>query len=96
MLAITHGLLDAIVQRAAALGVRLTFTAEAEQRLASSGYDPRYGARELRRLISAKVEDPLSKVLLERSVGDGDEVIIDAPDGAKELTMQVLSRGEVR
>ena len=96
MLAITHGLLDAIVQRAAALGVRLTFTAEAEQRLASSGYDPRYGARELRRLISAKVEDPLSKMLLERSVGDGDEVIIDAPDGAKELTMQVLSRGEVR
>lgn len=92
MLSITQNMLHDIIERAASLGIRLTFTPEAEQQLASDGYDPRYGARDLQRLISVKVEDPLSRMILDRSVKRGDEVIIDGyGDGGTELAIQVLT-----
>ena len=46
--------------------------------LASTGYDPVYGARPLRRLLQTTIEDPLAKAMLAGEVGDGDTVTFDA------------------
>lgn len=46
-------------------GYQLTVTTEAKQFLAEKGYDPTFGARPLRRVIQATVEDGITDLLLE-------------------------------
>jgi ATP-dependent Clp protease ATP-binding subunit ClpA len=45
--------------------IRLTWDKTVREKLAREGYDPKYGARPLRRLIQRSVEDTLSEALLE-------------------------------
>ncbi|MGG0644603.1 ATP-dependent Clp protease ATP-binding subunit [Sporosarcina gallistercoris] len=53
----------------------LTISPEAKQALVKLGYDKRFGARPLRRVIQDKIEDPLTDLLLEEeAVG---KVIVD-------------------
>ncbi|WP_025783384.1 ATP-dependent Clp protease ATP-binding subunit [Sporosarcina sp. D27] len=50
--------------------INLNITLEAKQTLVKLGYDKRFGARPLRRVIQDKIEDPLTDLLLENeSVG---------------------------
>jgi len=58
--------------------IRLVLTPEARDLLAKLGYDPDMGARPLRRVIRAKVEDALSDSLLAGQVHDGDTVRLEA------------------
>ena len=58
--AIARRMLEATVQRAAALGVTLTVEDAAVERIADEGFDPLYGARPLRRVIRAEVEDAVA------------------------------------
>ena len=51
-------------ERAAKLGVTLTWTEEALKRLSELGYDPTYGARPLRRTLTTYVEDALADAML--------------------------------
>ncbi len=46
--------------------------------LGDRGYDPTYGARPLKRVIQRAMQDPLSALILEGSVKDGDTVHITA------------------
>jgi ATP-dependent Clp protease ATP-binding subunit ClpC len=54
--------------------VILTWDDEAVRHLSAAGYDPKYGARPLRRLIQRTVEDTLSEELLEGHVQLGQEI----------------------
>ncbi len=45
--------------------ITFTITDEAKQKLAQLGYDERFGARPLRRVIQDKIEDPLTDLILE-------------------------------
>ncbi|WP_152656776.1 ATP-dependent Clp protease ATP-binding subunit [Oceanobacillus sp. CFH 90083] len=45
--------------------ITITISDEAKQRLIKLGYDPRFGARPLRRVIQDKVEDQLTDLILE-------------------------------
>ncbi len=45
--------------------ISITISDEAKQRLVKLGYDPRFGARPLRRVIQDKVEDQLTDLILE-------------------------------
>jgi len=53
--------------------------------LATTGYDPVYGARPLRRLLQVTIEDALAKALLAGDVVDGDNVTFDATDDGLRL-----------
>ena len=55
----------------------LTWTDKAVEALASQGFDPNFGARPLRRLLSHTVETELSKKIIAGDVKDGDTVEID-------------------
>jgi ATP-dependent Clp protease ATP-binding subunit ClpB len=68
--------------------ITLTLTDAARGDLVRSGYDPRYGARPLKRAIQKKVETPLGKLLLQGAVKDGQTVTVDAAAGG-ELTFGV-------
>ena len=79
---IARRMLKATVQRAAALGVTLTVEDAAVERIADEGFDPLYGARPLRRVIRAEVEDAVAELLLSGALHAGDAVRIAAEDGA--------------
>jgi len=66
--------------------ISITLTDAARQHLADEGYDPDYGARPLRRLITSLVEDRLSDVILAGEIKLGSAVIVDYDAGKDELT----------
>ena len=58
----------------------LDLTPAAREKLADLGYDPDMGARPLRRVVQAKVEDTLSDGMLAGQFKDGDTVRIDVKE----------------
>ena len=48
--------------------IDITISQEAKQALVKLGYDKRFGARPLRRVIQDKIEDPLTDLILEEHV----------------------------
>ena len=68
--------------------ITLTLTDAARGELVRTGYDPRYGARPLKRAIQKKIETPLGKLLLQGAVKDGQAVTVDA-GAAGELSFKV-------
>ena len=79
---IARRLLEKTAERMAALGIRFVFDAAAARLLAQRGTDEAYGARPLRRLISAEVEDVLASLLLEGTLTRGDTAVLAAENGA--------------
>jgi len=61
--------------------VHLTWDKHVRDLLAQQGYDPKFGARPLRRLIQRTVEDTLSEALLEGSVKLGEPIRLGVRGG---------------
>ncbi len=67
-------MLDRLSERLADQALTIELTEEAKDFLAKVGYDPKFGARPLRRAIQRYVEDPLSEALLSGVVKGGQRV----------------------
>ncbi len=74
-------MLDGVKARIAALGIDVSFEGEVTELIAVEGYDPIYGARPLRRVISKRIEDTFAAALLDGSVKAGDSVTAQVSDG---------------
>jgi ATP-dependent Clp protease ATP-binding subunit ClpC len=74
LLQITRLMLSDVVRRAADQSVELSVNDEACQLLLDRGFDPKYGARPIRRTIQKMVEDRLADMILEGSLTPGDRV----------------------
>ena len=81
MAEIARRLLKKTAARMEALGIRFVFDDAAARLLAQRGTDASYGARPLRRLISAEVEDALASLLLEGTLAHGDTAVLTAENG---------------
>ena len=64
------------------LGITLVVRDAAKQYIVDKAYDPKYGARPLRRKIQDEIEDPLAEKLLDGSIRRGDEVIVTTKKNA--------------
>src|SRR5215203_1638612 len=73
-------LLDRTTRRLRAQGVEIEFTDAAVALIAEEGFDPEFGARPLRRTIQRRVDNVLSRMVLEGSLERGDRLVV----GAKE------------
>jgi ATP-dependent Clp protease ATP-binding subunit ClpC len=62
--------------------------------LARRGYDPAFGARPLRRIITNLIEDPLAEGLLDGSFREGDVIVIDTEQEELRLRSQRQINGE--
>jgi ATP-dependent Clp protease ATP-binding subunit ClpB len=67
-------------KRLAARRLTLDVSLSARDWLALNGFDPLYGARPLRRLVSSAIGDQLAKALLAGEIRDGDTVRVDIAD----------------
>ena len=71
-------LMKQVGKRIRDLGMDIELTDSAKELLAKKGYDPQYGARPLRRVITSMVEDRFSEAMLDGIVKPGHLAIIDA------------------
>ena len=58
------------------MDIKLKFTSALKTYIAKKGYDKKYGARPLRRMIQKEVEDALAEEVLSDNVKSGDEVSV--------------------
>jgi ATP-dependent Clp protease ATP-binding subunit ClpB len=72
--------------------INLTLDAAAREWLATEGYDPAYGARPLKRVIQKNVQDPLSELILEGKIKDGDDVTVSANDTGLIINGETIKR----
>jgi ATP-dependent Clp protease ATP-binding subunit ClpC len=73
--------IEKVCERLSGHELSLQLSDEAQEYLAEKGYDPKLGARPLRRVIQTEVEDTLSEGLLEGRFSEGDTVIAYVEDG---------------
>jgi ATP-dependent Clp protease ATP-binding subunit ClpC len=66
-----------VAERVGEHQIKLVLTPEARDLLATQGYDPDMGARPLRRVIQAKIEDALSDGMLAGAFHDGEAVRVE-------------------
>ncbi len=78
---ITVKMLGEVAQRVAALGMSIEWDEAAVDALCDKGFDPKYGARPLRRTVQSSVEDVLAEKMLEGEFKAGSKVSITARDG---------------
>jgi len=74
-------------------GILLSVSDKALVYLGREGYDPKYGARPLNRLIQTKILNPVAGKIIGEGVGAGDKVVVDEKAG--ELTV-VIMKGSKR
>jgi ATP-dependent Clp protease ATP-binding subunit ClpC len=74
-------------RRMHAQGITVEFTPEALSWLAEHGYEPKFGARPLRRTIQREVDNVLSEMLLDGRVSPEQRVRVDARDGQLQFTV---------
>ena len=78
---ITDMMLRQVAGRLEEREIRLTWDKSVTEKLAGEGFDPKFGARPLRRLIQRTVEDTLSEAVLEGKIALGQAVRLTVRDG---------------
>ena len=71
--------------------ISLEVSRKAIEYLMDEGYDPKYGARPLRRVIQKQIEDPLSLDILKKKYKDGNTIILDFKDGKLQTRKKRIS-----
>ncbi|OGB04422.1 MAG: ATP-dependent chaperone ClpB [Burkholderiales bacterium RIFCSPHIGHO2_12_FULL_69_20] len=71
--------------RLAKLEMKLEVSEEALSELAKVGFDPVFGARPLKRAIQHRIENPVSKLILQGRFGPKDVIPVDVRDGQFEF-----------
>ena len=86
--------MEKILTRLVDKEIGLEVTEEAKDYLAEEGYDPKFGARPLRRVLRSRVEDALSEGLLRGDFQAGDTVKVDEREG--DIEMEVIARAATK
>ncbi|MCC6864748.1 MAG: ATP-dependent Clp protease ATP-binding subunit [Ignavibacteria bacterium] len=84
-----------LLKRIQSLGITFEFDDAAKGFLSEKGYDPKYGARPLRRAVQKYVEDPVSEEVLKGTFKDGSHVMVSYKDGAEELIFVDISQSKL-
>ncbi|HZF04546.1 MAG TPA: AAA family ATPase, partial [Patescibacteria group bacterium] len=74
-------MIDKINKQLTAKGIELVLTPAAEAVLVDKGYDPQYGARQLRRTIQKHIEDPLAEAIVRGQVPESARIDVDIVGG---------------
>ena len=82
--------LKRLIKRLKAKNIALEITDTAREQLATWGFNPLYGARPLKRVIQARLQDALSEMVLRNQVTENQTVTIDYDSETSELIFEVV------
>jgi ATP-dependent Clp protease ATP-binding subunit ClpA len=57
--------------------IDISFSEKVIDQLAKEGFDPKFGARPLKRLIQKRIEDPIADKIIEGSIRGNDKIEVD-------------------
>ena len=77
---VARRMLNTVSARMETMGIHLDASNEAVAELAKEGFDPKYGARPLRRAIQSKVEDAVAEKMLDGTFRSGDTARLTVED----------------
>lgn len=58
------------------LGYKIVISKDLKEKIAEKGYDPKFGARPLRRILQKYVEDTMAELIVSRKIKEGDKITI--------------------
>lgn len=80
--------LKGLETRLTELGYTLELSDDAKRTLVNAGYDPRYGARSLKRTILDRIESPIAEMIVEKELHTGCTIFVgSSPQG--DISLQV-------
>ena len=77
---VARRMLKTVASRMESMGIHLDASDDAVKELAREGFDPKYGARPLRRAIQNKVEDAVAERMLDGTLNTGDTAKLTIED----------------
>jgi ATP-dependent Clp protease ATP-binding subunit ClpC len=80
LLAIAELLLSKLKKNLKDKNVELVITPELKEKIVELGYDPIFGARQMKRVIQDRVENIIASALLAGQIKRGDKIEIEVPD----------------
>ena len=81
LLKVLDFMIQEVVKRLSEQGIHIEISLEARTMLLEKGYDPKYGARPLRRAVQRMIEDRLADLMLEGRIPEGSRVAVSVRDG---------------
>ena len=90
VLSIVDLMMSEVAERAEEHEMSIRVSDSAKEYLAEVGFDPKMGARPLRRKIQDEVEDVISEMFLTKEIYEGDIVLIDASEAEKPADRSIV------
>jgi len=85
--------LNGLIKRIELLGYKIKFSKSAKEYLIDKGYDPKFGARPLKRAIQKYVEDPIAEEMINNSsIEDGSIIAIDYNKKLDEIVVKITPK----
>ena len=69
--------MNSLLKRIKTLGYTVKISKLAKDFIADKGFDPKFGARPLKRAIQKYLEDPLSEEIINAKIKEGDSIKVD-------------------
>ena len=68
--------MDEMLDTAEERDIQMTLSSNAKEFLADKGFDPVYGARQVKRTLRKYIEDPIAESLLKNQFKDGSHILV--------------------
>ena len=68
------------------IGIKIKITDSLKNKIAEVGYDPKFGARPLKRVLQKYVEDSVAETMISNSLGQGDTITLDFDPKKEDMT----------
>ena len=83
-----------LILRIQKLGYEIEITEDAKDFLSEEGFDSKYGARPLNRAIQKHVEDLIAEHVVNNSLKEGDQIIVNRNKEGKALELEISQKSE--
>ena len=83
-----------LILRIKKLGYEIEITEDAKDFLSEEGFDSKYGARPLNRAIQKHVEDLIAEHVVNNSLKEGDQIIVNRNKEGKVLELEISQKSE--
>ena len=80
MLKILEVELAKVLPRIESLGYKISLTQRLKEDIAEKGYDPKFGARPLKRIVQRYIEDSIADLMVMKKAEDGSTITLDYDD----------------
>jgi ATP-dependent Clp protease ATP-binding subunit ClpC len=83
-----------LILRIQKLGYQIDISEDAKDFLSEEGFDSKYGARPLNRAIQKHVEDLIAEHVVNNTIKEGDEIVVNRNEKGKALELEINQKTE--